>query len=86
MDFDTQLGVYPLQNHAQWTSLVDYVDVQVLDRIQPVNRLILSEQREREMREQEDLSSQTEGEESKHQPAKESGAEESKEEQLNDVD
>ena len=43
MDFDAQLGVYPLQNHAQWTGLVEYVDASVLDRIQPVNKLILSE-------------------------------------------
>ena len=58
MDFDQQLGVYPLQNHAQWVNQVDYVDNQVLDRIQPVNRLILSENREREMRNMEDASNE----------------------------
>ena len=53
MDFDRQLGAYPLQNHAQWVRMVDYIDEQVLDRLQPVNRLILSEQRERDLRRKE---------------------------------
>ena len=76
MDFDTQLGVYPLQNHAQWVNQVDYVDCQVLDRIQPVNRLILSENREREMRNMEDKAQ--EEEESKNNESSQGQEEESK--------
>ena len=33
MDFDGQLGCYPLKNHRQWHQLVDYIDEGVLGRI-----------------------------------------------------
>ena len=54
MDFDQHLGCYPLASYGQWSTQVDYVSPEVLERIQPVNRLIMSEQKEREMREEED--------------------------------
>mmetsp|Transcript_15147 Transcript_15147/g.20552 ORF Transcript_15147/g.20552 Transcript_15147/m.20552 type:complete len:151 (+) Transcript_15147:283-735(+) len=57
MDFDARLGIYPLENYAQWTQMVDYVTEEVIDRIQPVNKVILSEEREREFRKQEDSQS-----------------------------
>ena len=54
MDFDARLGSYPLENYQAWTQMVDYVSYQTIDRIQPVNKVILSEQREREFRDQEE--------------------------------
>lgn len=54
MDFDRNLGCYPLANHTQWTTQVDYISEKVLERLQPVNRVILSEQKEHEMRQAED--------------------------------
>ena len=45
MDFDSKLGRYPLEYYAQWTQMSDYVSADVIDRLQPVNKVILSEER-----------------------------------------
>ena len=54
MDFDGSLGIYPLENYQQWQTMVGEVSEQVLDRLQPVNKVILSEQKQREFRDEED--------------------------------
>lgn len=50
MDFDARLGSYPLESYQAWTQMADYITLATIERIQPVNKVILSEQREREFR------------------------------------
>lgn len=53
-DFDRNLGAYPSEHHSQWVALSNYITAATIDRLQPVNPTILSEQKQREMREQEE--------------------------------
>ena len=43
MDFDLRLGCYPLESYLAWTIMADYITMSTIDRIQPVNKVILSE-------------------------------------------
>ena len=54
MDFDKNLGVYPSDNLSQWQGLSNYITNKVLQKLEPYNQTILSEQKERELRDQED--------------------------------
>ena len=49
MDFDRNLGAYPLENYTQWVHMTDYIDSKVIERLQPISgvkeaeRTVLSE-------------------------------------------
>jgi hypothetical protein len=42
-DFDRNLGAYPLQTLHIWQSLSNYITLDVIQRLQPINPIILSE-------------------------------------------
>ena len=54
MDFDKYLGAYPMANYEQWVGLSNYLAQTVIDRLDPLNHYVLSEGKERQMRDQED--------------------------------
>ena len=54
MDFDKYLGAYPLTHSSQWQGLSNFISKSVIDRLDPLNHLILSEGKERLLRDKED--------------------------------
>ena len=47
MDFDKYLGVYPMDNHSQWLGLSNHITRDVIDRLDSLNHMMLSENKER---------------------------------------
>lgn len=47
MDFDKGLGAYPMENHGQWQGLSNYISTQVIQKIESLNSIIMSEEEER---------------------------------------
>ena len=44
MDFDRNLGAYPMDNYSAWLQLASFISAEVMERVQPINdRIILSE-------------------------------------------
>ena len=60
MDFDKYLGAYPMDNLTQWVGLSNYITKEIIDKIDPINHVILSEEKERDLRDQEEESKQSE--------------------------
>lgn len=54
MDFDKGLGAYPMENHSQWQGLSNYISTQVIQKIESLNSIIMSEEEERQRRGKED--------------------------------
>ena len=50
MDFDKYLGAYPIENFQQWEGISNYISDKVIDKIDPINHFILSEEKERDFR------------------------------------
>ncbi len=50
MDFDKYMGAYPQANAQQWIGLSNYITQEVIARIDPISHVILSEEKERELR------------------------------------
>ncbi len=53
MDFDRHLGAYPLDNYQQWQSLSGFITRDVIDKLDSLNHYVLSEGKERELRDKE---------------------------------
>jgi hypothetical protein len=47
MDFDKYLGAYPMDHHSQWVGLSNYVSREVIERLDSMNHMVLSENKER---------------------------------------
>ena len=58
MDFDKYLGAYPIENFQQWQSLTNFISKDVIDRLDSLNHYMLSEAKEREMRDEADKKQQ----------------------------
>jgi len=54
MDFDKYLGPYPFDNLQQWQSLSNFITREVIDRLDSLNHYMLSEAKERMLREKEE--------------------------------
>jgi hypothetical protein len=54
MDFDKYLGTYPMTHSSQWQGVSNFISSSVINRLDPLNHLILSEGKERILRERED--------------------------------
>ena len=50
MDFDKYLGAYPKEHHQQWIGLSGHITREVIEKLDSLNRCVLSEGRERAMR------------------------------------
>ena len=54
MDFDKNLGAYPMDNHQQWSGLSNYITPDVISKLETLNTIIMSEEEERQKRKQEE--------------------------------
>ena len=54
MDFDKNLGAYPTENHRQWSGLSNYLTQTLINKLQPLNNVIISEYKENLLRAKED--------------------------------
>jgi len=61
MDFDRNLGAYPMDNLSQWQGLSGFISREVVDRLDSLNHYTLSEGKERELRDKEDVPAEEEG-------------------------
>ena len=59
MDFDKYLGAYPLDNFQQWQGLSNFISKGVIDRLDSLNHYILSEAKERQLRDLEEKQEST---------------------------
>lgn len=51
MDFDKNLGLYPVDNYQLWCGLSNYISEEVIKRIEAIgSNIILSEEQERKFR------------------------------------